>query len=293
MKKESKYEEKGYNLIINTLKHFKRFFTKIVTNFTVFEDQIRFQKYKLSFGERDDDIYISTFPKSGTTLTQVILYCLTTDGKMNFNHIYDVSPWIRNASFLRQKPKELASPRVIKTHDKYKDFPKKTKGKIIYIHRSGMDVAVSMYNQQKNYNNSELKFDDYIKSFFKSKNWFNHSKEWLKNKNDFDIIYIKYEDLINNKRNEIERIISFLNLKCSETAINRALKYSSFTYMKQHESKFGDQPIEKKEKVYNKFIRKGKEGEGKKQFSKDQAKIFNDLYVDKVKDLEKKIFINE
>ena len=293
MKKESKYEEKGYNLIINILKHFKRFFSKIVSNFTVFEEKIRFQKYKLSFGERDDDIYISTFPKSGTTLTQVILYCLTTDGKMNFNHIYDVSPWIRNASFLGQKPKELASPRVIKTHDKYKDFPKKTKGKIIYIHRSGMDVAVSMYNQQKNYNNSELKFEDFLKSFFKSKSWFNHSKEWLKNKNDFDIIYIKYEDLINNKRNEIERIISFLNLKCSETAINRALKYSSFTYMKQHESKFGDQPIEKKEKVYNKFIRKGKVGEGKKQFSKDQRKIFDDLYSDKVKDLEKKNFINE
>ena len=110
---------------------------------------------------------------------------------------------------------------------------------------------------------------------------------------DLNIIKNELQDLINNKRNEIERIISFLNLKCSETAINRALKYSSFTYMKQHESKFGDQPIEKKEKVYNKFIRKGKEGEGKKQFSKEQRKIFNDLYIDKVKDLEKKIFINE
>ena len=103
------------------------------------------------FGERKDDIYISTYPKSGTTVMQMILYHLTTDGSMDFNHIYDVSPWIRNASFRSQKPPNLPSPRLIKTHDHYKDFDKNTKGRFIYVYRNGMDVAVSHFHQETNY----------------------------------------------------------------------------------------------------------------------------------------------
>jgi hypothetical protein len=290
MEKDNQYEEKGYVLIIKLLKSLNKFFTGIAAYFSGLENKIYFQKYKLRFGERDSDIYISTFPKSGTTLTQVILYCLTTEGKMNFNHIYDVSPWIRNASYLRQKPIDLPSPRLIKTHDNYKDFPKNTKGKVIYIHRSGMDVATSMYNQQKNYNNSDLTFDNYIKSFFSSKNWFNHSKSWMENKKGLTILYIRYEDLIKNKRKEIERIIEFFDLNCTEMAIKRAIQFSGFDHMKKNESKFGDQPVEKKEKVFTEFIRSGKSGEGKSMFSDEQAKTFNKLYNEKVKEFEQKIF---
>ena len=64
-----------------------------------------------------------------------------------FDHIYDVSPWIRNAAYLGQKPPDLPSPRIIKSHDKHKTFFKETKGRFIFVYRNGMDVAVSLYNQ--------------------------------------------------------------------------------------------------------------------------------------------------
>ena len=37
-------------------------------------EELNYMKFKMDFGERDDDIYISTFPKSGTTLMQMMLY---------------------------------------------------------------------------------------------------------------------------------------------------------------------------------------------------------------------------
>lgn len=257
MSKSKEIEFKGYEILSNAFLKIHKAINKFSGLFFKISTKLRFEQYKLIFGERNDDIYIATYPKSGTTVMQMILYHLTTDGKMDFEHIYDVSPWIRNASFKKQAPVKLPSPRIIKTHDFYHEFPKKTKGKFIYVYRNGMDVAVSMYHQQKNYNKSDLKFDKFCADYLKRKAWFKHTKEWFRNKNNFPVLFVKYEDLIQNKKKEIERIIDFCKLKSSEEAIDRAIKYSSFDYMKKHENKFGDQPEENK-KVYNQFIRKGK-----------------------------------
>lgn len=258
-----------------------------------FADQLHFEQYKMKFGEQDSDIYIVTYPKSGTTLLQMIMYQLTTEGGADFDHIYDVSPWIRNASFKKKEPKEYPAPRIIKSHDYYFEFEKNKKGRFLFVYRDGMDVAVSLYHQNKNYNKADLEFDKYMKEFLKPKkrNWFNHSKGWFRNKNGFPVLYIRYEDLIKNKRAEIERIIDFCELKVDESVIERAMHYSSFEFMKEHEEKFGVQPKEKVV-VYNQFIRKGKKGEGKKTLSEEHQKEFLKHYAKIVETEESKIFKN-
>jgi Sulfotransferase domain len=202
---------------------------RISGKFKRLADKLYFEQFKMKFGEQDSDIYIVTFPKSGTTLLQMILYQLTTTGGADFDHIYDVSPWIRNASFLREKPKSFPAPRVIKSHDYYHEFEKNKKGRFIFAFRDGMDVAVSLYHQNKNYNKANLDFDEYMKQFLKNekKSWFNHSREWFNNKNGFPVLYIRYEDLINNKRREIERIIQFCQLDADEATIQRMKKNSA------------------------------------------------------------------
>jgi hypothetical protein len=289
MKKLDKKEYNGYGVLAELTFNINKQFGNLARYFFNLSHKFKFEQYKIIFGERKDDIYISTYPKSGTTLMQMILYHLTSDGKMNFKHIYDVSPWIRNASFIGQKPPDLNSPRIIKTHDSYKEFGKKTKGRFIYVYRNGMDVAISNFYQQKNYNNSDLKLDKYLNSFFKQKKWFKHTREWMINKNKLSILYIKYEDLLNNKTKEIDRIISFLGIPRNKKAINRALKYSSFEFMKKNENLFGEQSKISK-KIFNQFIRKGKSGEGKSLFTKEQKEIFMVNYKRMVKNLEEKTF---
>ena len=289
MKKLDKKEYNGYGVLAELTFNINKLFGNLARYFFNLSHKFKFEQFKIIFGERKDDIYISTYPKSGTTLMQMILYHLTSNGKMNFKHIYDVSPWIRNASFIGQKPPDLNSPRIIKTHDSYKEFGKKTKGRFIYVYRNGMDVAISNFYQQKNYNNSDLKLDKYLNSFFKQKKWFKHSREWMINKNKLSILYIKYEDLLNNKTKEIDRIISFLGIPRNKKAINRALKYSSFEFMKKNENLFGEQSKISK-KIYNQFIRKGKSGEGKSLFTKEQKEIFMVNYKRMVKNLEEKTF---
>ena len=188
----------------------------------------------------------------------MMIYQLTTDGNTDFEHIYDVSPWIRNDAYKHIKPRELPSPRIIKSHDSYKDFDHLAKGRFIYVYRDGKDVAVSKYHQDKNYNNPDLEFDEFIKNFFKPTKygWFRFTKGWLENKKKLPILYLTYEELLNDFDNAVQKVIMYLNLDPQKIDLNRVKERTRFDYMKQFPDKFGDQPP-KKSKVYDQFLRKG------------------------------------
>ena len=249
-------------------------FGKIAHKFGHVANRLNLMLYRMDFGQRDDDIYLVTFPKSGTTMMQVILYQLCTDGKgnMDFHHIYDVSPWVSNDAFLKRPVRDLPSPRIIKSHEHCRDYEKGTKGRFIYVYRNGMDVAVSLFNQNRNYNNPNLTFEKSFEKFMtrNKHNWFNHLKDWFRNTHKFPILYIRFEDLLNDKQGQISRIIDFLKLDVSNRAVERAIEFSSFDYMKSHEDKFGVQPPDLSRKVFDQFIRKGKSGEGEEVSSPDQ-----------------------
>jgi len=227
-------------------------------------------------------------------MMQMILYQLTTNGNLDFNHIYDVSPWIRNHAFKKKEPLELQSPRLIKSHDGYKTFDKYTKGRFIFVYRNGMDVAVSQYNQAKCYVKHDLTFDEFAKEFLdiKSKgSWFRYNKLWLENKWKRHILYVRYEDLLSDKRKQINRIIGFCQFKVDKASIERAIEYSSFDFMKKHETKFGEQPpSDPSNVVYDQFIRKGKVGEGESTFNAEQKTLFNSCYEKLVKKPESLAF---
>jgi len=236
--------------------------------------ELKFFQYTLKFGQRPDDIYICTFMKSGTTLTQMMLYQMTTTGEVDFDHIYEVSPWIRNDAFKGKQPLHFPSPRIIKSHDPYERFEKNTKGRFIHVIRNGKDVAASLFHQNKNYINPELKFETTFKNFFvrKSKiNWFSYNQHWLENKKGFNIMYVKYEDLLQKKEEVIHALAAFLKIELTPEIIARTLERSAFEFMKQHEDKFGEQPLER---IYNQFIRKGKVGEGEALLDAKQAELF-------------------
>ncbi|MBN1181027.1 MAG: sulfotransferase domain-containing protein [Bacteroidales bacterium] len=244
--------------------------TRLSKNFKKAADDLYYLLYKYEFGEREDDIYIVSYPKSGTTLMQMLVYQLVTDGNMEFKHIYDVSPWTRNEAIRRQKPRNLESPRIIKTHDEYKEFDPDTKGKFIFIFRDGLDTIVSNYHQEKNYNYPDLELTNYAKEFIHKKkyNWFVFMKKWLQNKKKLPILYIKYENLLNDFVGCLDKIAGFLNYNVDESNKFRIQERCSFEYMKAHQEKFGDQPSENKKK-YDQFIRKGKPGEGKETLNKE------------------------
>lgn len=248
-------------------------------------NELRWLDYKFKFGERDDDIYVATFPKSGTTLMQMLLYQLTTDGNMDFNHIYDVSPWTSNAAITGVPPVELPSPRIIKTHDPYDRIPASTKGRFIFVTRDPLDCIVSNWHQEINYCTTTLSIADYAEQLLKrDPNWFKFTEAWLVNKKHLPMLCIRYEDLLSDFEGCVSKISKFLHIDFSAEAIARAYERTRFDYMKKYEDKFGDQPMQAK-RVFNQFIRHGKTGEGEQLIPADIAAKYQSQYEREVKPL--------
>jgi hypothetical protein len=225
-----------------------------------------------------DDVCIVTYMRSGTTMLQMLVYQLLTDGDIGFKHLSDVSPFLEDAIASGDKLKNLASPRCFKTHGDYKYFPRKADGRIICVIRNGMDVAASAFHYYKNYSMPNLEWDSYLRDNFMGNNsWFKHVADWLQNKNRFNICYIRYEDVIQHNREDVEKLAAFLNVPLTEDKIHRVLQRSSFEFMKQHQEKFGRSKLDET-KVDEQFIRNGKSGGGQALFSDEQRARFIELY---------------
>lgn len=263
-----------------------KWISKIHVNTGVALKDLRRHLYFFDFEEREDDVYIVTFLKSGTTWMQVIVHNLLTDGNMDFNHIYDVSPWPGNQAHRGLSAdgiNQLPSPRILKSHDRYNDFDKQLKNKIIYVYRDGKDVAVSLYHHNKNYLDPALTFDKNFETYFSDlksdMNYFRHMNEWFTNKHRFNIHYVSYESLTSDFDNTVKKIADFLGVVLTPEILERTRKHASFEYMKAHESKFGEMAPEPLTKlVFNEFIRKGKTGEGEKYISDEQLQQYNRHY---------------
>eukprot|EP00096_Caligus_rogercresseyi_P015078 TRINITY_DN7534_c0_g1_i1.p1 TRINITY_DN7534_c0_g1~~TRINITY_DN7534_c0_g1_i1.p1 ORF type:complete len:299 (-),score=59.72 TRINITY_DN7534_c0_g1_i1:138-1034(-) len=182
-----------------------------------------------SFGVRKDDVIVGSFPKSGTTWLQEIVYELLhpesieifseefTDVMENkFPYLEYVYPGLKE---IEQRP----SPRLIKTHLPLHLLPEdvsKGHGKVIYIYRNPKDVIVSYFYflQSLSYTNFLGNFAEFFDFFIKNKvpyaPYFPHVNEYIKKSKSHpsQFLALSYEDLKKDPEGNILRIAEFLKL---------------------------------------------------------------------------------
>ncbi|MGB1247693.1 MAG: sulfotransferase domain-containing protein [Chitinophagales bacterium] len=277
---------------LKIINFFFRFFSKLLHISGKRKHELQKLRYFTEFEERKDDIYIATFLKSGTTWTQMIVYLLFNDKVPDFDHIYDVSPWLSNEAFLgksAERVNQLPSPRFFKSHDKHDKYSPEMEGKVIYVYRNVEDLVVSLLHHERAYKRSDIQLEEIIDKHFsvkKGNSWFKFHGDWLRNENGLSIHYIRYEDWKNNFDTTLQSLANFLNINLTAEKMEFVKKYSSFEYMKEHETKFGEQPKREDERVFNQFIRKGEVGEGNKELTIEQQHVLKRDYEILVKPLE-------
>lgn len=237
----------------------------------------------LDYKSRPDDIFIVTYPRSGTTWMQMILYQLTTDGEMRIGHIAEVCPWFERAAVNRRDLERLPSPRIFKSHLAYLFMPKR-KGKYIYVARNGKDVAVSFFHFYKSHFRYRRSFDRFFKEFLRGwvvyGSWFQHVRGWWKHRNRPDVLFLKYEDMIADLEGAIRKIAEFCGLNVPAEEMPRILERCSFDYMKQHEMLFDHATEVMWERGFtmNAFLRKGRVGDSAAYFTAEQEAAFDHTF---------------
>jgi hypothetical protein len=236
----------------------------------------------LYFKPRADDIFIASYPRSGTTWVQFILYQLTTDGKMDFDHLSQVSPWYERSMAIDSSAvrgfEGLGSRRLFKTHLLPGWLP--TGARCIYVVRDGMDVLCSYFHFYRSHLAFKGSFADFFTRFMDGRlqyrSWFDHVAAWRAREQRGETLIIAYEDLKRSIADTVRRIARFCEIEFAERRLDAVLERCTFDFMKQYEQKFDHITGVLMEKRYknNSFIRKGSVGEGDALLDEQQKRVF-------------------
>jgi hypothetical protein len=229
---------------------------------------------------RPDDIFIVTYPRSGTTWMQMILYQLTTDGRMDFPHIAEYCPWFEKSQRSGRGFETRPPPRVFKSHLPYHQIPRGP-CKYIYVARDGKDVAVSNYHLHRTYLRYEGTFAEFFDRFMHGRigygSWFRHVAGWWAHRHDPNVLVLTYEELTRDLEGCLRRIIAFCSLQVAPERFPVILERCRFAFMKKHESQF-DPAVERFWELgvrLNSFLRAGRVGDGTHYLDRRQEERFD------------------
>lgn len=249
-----------------------------------------------AFEPHPSDLLIATYPKAGTTWTQEIVDLLLHQGdpevcsrgpiaiRMPFLEIFSPPPVPSGLDLLKVMP----PPRVIKTHLPFQLVPEgfwKNKCKVIYVARNAKDNLVSYFHfDRMNQTQPEPgPWDSYIQKFMDGKlawgSWYHHVRGYWEEREKNNILYLFYEDMKENPRREVERIMRYLDLSLSDDVIGRIVELTSFKAMKENPmANYTFIPMVVFDQTISPFMRKGEVGDWTNHFTPEQSRLFDEDY---------------
>ncbi|XP_064625738.1 sulfotransferase 1C2-like [Lineus longissimus] len=264
----------------------------VMANFTP-EHRLQ-QVEQLNFEK--DDIVLSSYPKTGTTITQEMVYLVRNGG--------DVDEANKEYTFLRipylefEGPSagidayhERRRPRTIKSHLPVDCFERQVTSdgtRFIYVMRNPKDTLVSYYHFYKScylYGGFFGTFNDFFQMFLCNNvcygNMFDHFLGWWRHRDLPNVLILKYEDLVRHPEEEIRKIAGFCKKELDDAAIERIVQATSFDVMKANpKTNNADTPFI--DESISPFIRKGHIGDWKNYFTAEQNEQIDSMIAERL-----------
>ncbi|XP_037039110.1 sulfotransferase 1C4-like [Bradysia coprophila] len=260
----------------------------------------------LNFDVRHDDIWMISYPRTGSTWAQEMIWLLANDlnyeGAKHLQQLRapllelsayfqdDYNSWITsNIGNSVQLAHSLPSPRFIKSHLPWQLLPKSlatVKPKIIYIARNPKDTCVSFYHYMSLIHKVVGTFEEFCNLFLNNKavcgSIWPHMLPFWNRRNDPNILFLKYEDMKRDLSNTIYRCADFLGVsdKLNAEEVSRMCDHLNFDKMQRNQAV-------NLEPIYNpngevddthsaKFIRKGQIGDWKNYMTREMSERFDE-----------------
>jgi len=249
------------------------------------------------FDYRQDDVWVISYPRSGTAWTYAITCAVIYYGDIGAlekaqseKRILKFLPIeVGSEASVHERIdtwKSLPSPRVIPTHLPLRLFPETAVehgAKIVYVERNPKDVAVSFYHFHRSHRLLGFykgTWDDFFECFISGQviygSWFEHTAGWMPRvrQNEGRMLMLRYEDMQRDPGAEIRRVAALLGRTLSLEAISAVASHCSFENMSANPftNREGD-PI--MDFSIARFLRKGVAGDCKNYFTEAQNERFD------------------
>eukprot|EP00066_Takifugu_rubripes_P003439 XP_003966001.1 PREDICTED: sulfotransferase family cytosolic 2B member 1-like isoform X1 [Takifugu rubripes] len=246
-------------------------------------------EYAQNFSIEDTDVFAVTYPKSGTIWMQEILPLVLNGGDLTPVQTianWDRVPWLEEKR-LALVVDQLPNPRAMVTHLPYHLMPpslQTSRAKVIYVMRNPKDVLVSSYyfHQMAAFLQDPGTFGEFMNTFLEGKvlfgKWTDHVKSWRHTELGDRILYLTYEEMVEDLPAALRRLSVFLGRNLSEEVIQKIAEHCSFRNMKANPmSNFSLVPNEYMDSKKSPFLRKGLAGDWKNHFSSEQLAKFSSV----------------
>ncbi|XP_056419724.1 amine sulfotransferase-like [Hyla sarda] len=246
---------------------------------------------------REDDVFLVTYPKSGTIWTQQILSLIFHEGHRNGTEQIeniDRVPWIEY-KYKDFDIKSRPSPRLFSTHLPYYLMPRDLRfrtGKVLYVCRNPKDVLVSFYHfiRMLPYLKCSIDWETFLELFISGRvtggSWFDHVRGWYTHKEDFNILIVTYEEMKKDLRFAVKKICKFVGVNLDEKEIDTVVERATFKNMKCDPcANYESIPIEYLDKTKGNFLRKGTVGDWKNIMTVAQSEMVDKVFKEKMGNL--------
>jgi len=206
----------------------------------------RFRAEVRRFVPRGDDVWVASYPRSGTTWMQLIVHLLHRDPaaplELSFEHIDDVVPWferslsvgVRTAADFEAMP----SPRCFKTHLVPRFLP--AGGRVVLLRRNTVDMGMSYHRLYTDYlgfaGSAEAFFERLARGEVQYGAPAAHWAAWRAWRGE--LLQVDYETLREDPAGQIARVGRFLGLTLDERRAEAIAGACSLPVMRAAQHKF-------------------------------------------------------
>lgn len=238
---------------------------------------------KQQFTVYETDIFLASFPRSGTTWARfLIANLLVPQTVISFRNIEDyVFSWNKDWRDLAM----YRHPRVMKSHwTAFDNFPR-----FVYFVRDGRDVMVSLYNAIRTLKEPSLTFSEFLDRQLVSRQptigrWHEHVELAIKVcrfRPPTDYLVLQFERIVTNPMQQARKLANFCGIRFTEEELQIAVEKCNFANLQAVERQFGPENLQA---PYT-FFRQGTFGQWKSVFSEADLKLFNSVAGDTNKKL--------
>ena len=273
-------KEESFSQLSAIIKPFNTF-NGVLVPFFIKQDDV--EKHAASISLDPSDVWIVTFPKSGTTWTQQIVKLIRNGGEGDDKKINESIPWLEANSFFKKHITSLPKPRAFQSHFPYELMPcgkpNTTPCKYVYVARNPKDVAVSFYFQFRRTQSipgASIEWNLFFRNFIYGNlvlgDYFDHVLSWWAHKDDRNVLFLKFEDMKKDLPTAVARIAKFIECDVTDEVITKVAEMTSFDVMKNDDTtNYSWSSLQRANSSAPAFMRKGEVGDWKNYFTPEQS----------------------